>query len=233
MGAEADDDGFPTIENDPARGEPRLAGAALSRTEPDRTVRSVQGSPASVRRREPVNRNGSITGAVVRRIPAQPADRGTRARPASANPPAGLHGDYAGDLLYATLLEYGFAKGSYQARPDDGLTLVDCRISTRCTACRRKTSRCPRKSNVCRQFLSRRSRTCRAARIVALGRIAHESTLNGTGLAARRGAVCAWRDVSGRRDKALRQLSLLALQHQHAGLTPAMFRKRVAKVRAI
>src|SRR3984885_3875057 len=37
-------------------------------------------------------------------------------------------GDYAGDLLYATLLEYGFAKGVYQARPDDGLTLVDCRI---------------------------------------------------------------------------------------------------------
>ena len=30
-------------------------------------------------------------------------------------------GDYAGDLLYATLLEYGFAKGAYQARPDDGL----------------------------------------------------------------------------------------------------------------
>src|SRR3954453_15982052 len=37
-------------------------------------------------------------------------------------------GHYAGDLLYATLLEYGFAKGVYQARPDDGLTLVDCRI---------------------------------------------------------------------------------------------------------
>ena len=30
-------------------------------------------------------------------------------------------GDFAGDLLYATLLEYGFAKGIYQARPDDGL----------------------------------------------------------------------------------------------------------------
>src|SRR5438132_5989713 len=37
-------------------------------------------------------------------------------------------GDYAGDLLYATLIEYGFAKGTYQASPDDGLTLVDCRI---------------------------------------------------------------------------------------------------------
>src|SRR5512135_837640 len=38
-------------------------------------------------------------------------------------------GDYAGDLLYATLLEYGFARGTYQARPDDGLKLVDCRIA--------------------------------------------------------------------------------------------------------
>ena len=37
-------------------------------------------------------------------------------------------GDYAGDLLYATLLEYGFAKGVYQARPDDRLRLVNCRI---------------------------------------------------------------------------------------------------------
>jgi len=34
-------------------------------------------------------------------------------------------GDYAGDLLYSTLLEFGFAKGTYQAQPDDGLTLVD------------------------------------------------------------------------------------------------------------
>src|ERR1700728_3788560 len=38
-------------------------------------------------------------------------------------------GDWAGDLLYATLIEYGFAQGVYRARPDDGLTLVDCRIA--------------------------------------------------------------------------------------------------------
>jgi len=61
-------------------------------------------------------------------------------------------GDYAGDLLYATLLEYGFAKGNYQARPDDGLTLVACRISTRYAACRRRTSRCPRKSTSAGNF---------------------------------------------------------------------------------
>ena len=38
-------------------------------------------------------------------------------------------GDYAGDLLYATLLDFGFARGRYEARPDDGLQLVDCIIS--------------------------------------------------------------------------------------------------------
>src|SRR6478672_10494801 len=33
-------------------------------------------------------------------------------------------GDYAGDLLYATLAEFGFAKGAYRAHPDDELSLV-------------------------------------------------------------------------------------------------------------
>ena len=42
-------------------------------------------------------------------------------------------GDYAGDLLYATLLEYGFAKGTYQAQPDDGLALVAPTPSSRTT----------------------------------------------------------------------------------------------------
>src|ERR1044072_6515668 len=38
-------------------------------------------------------------------------------------------GDWAGDLLYATLKEFSFAKGEYDERPDDGLTLVDARIT--------------------------------------------------------------------------------------------------------
>ncbi|MBV8492515.1 MAG: uracil-DNA glycosylase, partial [Alphaproteobacteria bacterium] len=37
-------------------------------------------------------------------------------------------GDYAGDLLYAMLVRFAFARGSYRARRDDGLTLVDARI---------------------------------------------------------------------------------------------------------
>src|SRR5262249_48708706 len=38
-------------------------------------------------------------------------------------------GDYAGDLLYSTLAQFGFARGHYDARPDDGLALVDARIT--------------------------------------------------------------------------------------------------------
>ena len=37
-------------------------------------------------------------------------------------------GDYAGELLYATLIAFGFASGVYDRRPDDGLTLIDCAI---------------------------------------------------------------------------------------------------------
>src|SRR5258706_15775091 len=38
-------------------------------------------------------------------------------------------GDFAGVLLYETLLRLGFATGRYDARPDDGLRLVDCMIT--------------------------------------------------------------------------------------------------------
>lgn len=50
-------------------------------------------------------------------------------------------GDYAGDLLYATLLKFGFARGDYEARPDDGLKLVDCMITNAVRCVPPKTSR--------------------------------------------------------------------------------------------
>ena len=87
-------------------------------------------------------------------------------------------GDYAGDLLYATLLEYGFAKGVYQARPDDGLELVDCRISNAVRCVPPQNKPLPLEINTCRQFLSATIATMpRLRAIVALGRVAHESTL--------------------------------------------------------
>src|ERR1700738_5480104 len=87
-------------------------------------------------------------------------------------------GDYAGDLLYATLIEYGFAKGTYLASPDDGLTLVDCRISNAVRCVPPQNKPLPAEINACRPFLSATIGTMSGLRaIVALGRVAHESTV--------------------------------------------------------
>jgi len=87
-------------------------------------------------------------------------------------------GDYAGDLLYATLLKYGFARGSYQARPDDGLTLVDCRISNAVRCVPPQNKPLPAEINTCRPFLvATIAAMPRLRAIVALGRIAHDTLL--------------------------------------------------------
>ena len=87
-------------------------------------------------------------------------------------------GDFAGDLLYATLLEYGFAKGVYQARPDDGLNLVECRISNAVRCVPPQNKPLPVEINTCRQFLIATIAAMPKLRaIVALGRVAHDSML--------------------------------------------------------
>jgi len=87
-------------------------------------------------------------------------------------------GDYAGDLLYATLSEFGFARGRYQARPDDGLELIDCRITNavRCVPPENKPT--PLEIKTCRDFLTAAIEEMpRLAAVLALGRIAHETFL--------------------------------------------------------
>jgi uracil-DNA glycosylase len=87
-------------------------------------------------------------------------------------------GDYAGDLLYATLAQFGFARGHYDARPDDGLTLIDARITNavRCVPPENKPT--PVEIKTCRTFLETTIAEMAALRaIVTLGRISHESTI--------------------------------------------------------
>ena len=88
-------------------------------------------------------------------------------------------GDYAGDLLYDTLIRYGFARGSYEARPDDGLELVDARITNavRCVPPENKPTTTEIKT--CRSFLTDTiAEMPKLAAIVTLGRISHDSTLS-------------------------------------------------------
>ncbi|HEX7881232.1 MAG TPA: uracil-DNA glycosylase [Afipia sp.] len=94
-------------------------------------------------------------------------------------------GDFAGDLLYGTLIELGFARGSYEARPDDGLTLVDCRIgnAVRCVPPQNKPL--PAEINTCRTFMKASiDEMPRLRAIVMLGRVAHDSTLKTLGIRA-------------------------------------------------
>jgi len=91
-------------------------------------------------------------------------------------------GDYAGDLLYATLRKSGFAQGPYEARPDDGLMLVDCRITNavRCAPPDNKPT--VREIATCRPFLSAViAEMPRLAIVLALGRVAHDTVVAALG----------------------------------------------------
>lgn len=87
-------------------------------------------------------------------------------------------GDYAGVLLYETLLAYGFAVGTYGERPDDGLQLVDCRItnSVRCVPPQNKPV--PAEVQSCARFLEATlAEMPNLIALLVLGRIAHDSVL--------------------------------------------------------
>lgn len=91
-------------------------------------------------------------------------------------------GDWAGDLLYPTLISYGFAEGTYGARPDDGLRLRDCMVTNavRCVPPENKPT--AEEVNTCREFLSARIAALpRLTCIVTLGGVAHRSTVRALG----------------------------------------------------
>ena len=92
-------------------------------------------------------------------------------------------GDYAGDLLYRTLIDFGFATGIYAARPDDRLTLVDAAIANGVRCVPPENKPLPAEISACRPFLAESIVAMpRLAAIVALGRVAHETTVKALGL---------------------------------------------------
>lgn len=91
-------------------------------------------------------------------------------------------GDYAGDLLYATLKRFGFAKGEFEARPDDTLELAGAAITNAVRCVPPENKPIGAEINSCRRFLVP---TIAAlpdlAAVVTLGRIAHDSTVRALG----------------------------------------------------
>ena len=92
-------------------------------------------------------------------------------------------GDYAGDLLFATLARFGFSEGVYDARADDGLRLSGAIIlnAVKCLPPQNKPT--PAEIANCRPFFETQLAALPKVRvIIALGRIAHDATLRAAGV---------------------------------------------------
>lgn len=138
-------------------------------------------------------------------------------------------GDYAGDLLYATLIRLGLARGTYDARPDDGLELVGARIANAVRCVPPENKPLPVEFAACRPFLAAEIAAMTSLRaLFAIGRNAHEEILAALGLrkSARPFAHGARHDLPG-------GLALIDSYHcsryntNTGRLTPAMFEAAV------
>jgi uracil-DNA glycosylase family 4 len=92
-------------------------------------------------------------------------------------------GDHAGILLYKTLLEFGLARGRYDARPDDGLQLAGCRIvnAVRCVPPANLPT--PAETTICNRFLTMELQRMQNLRVaLALGVLAHAAVLKACGI---------------------------------------------------
>ncbi|MFN3370206.1 MAG: uracil-DNA glycosylase [Sphingomonadaceae bacterium] len=139
-------------------------------------------------------------------------------------------GDFAGELLYGTLLEFGLATGCYEARPDDGLALRGVIIvnAVRCLPPANKPL--PAEIHACRPFLEAELRSLpKLAAVLALGQIAHQSALKALG-----GRLPKHRFAHAAVHRLHSGLTLVDSYHcsrynQNTGrLTAAMFRDAVA-----
>ncbi len=109
-------------------------------------------------------------------------------------------GDYAGDLLYPTLVKFGFARGRFDRRPDDGLELIGCRITNavRCVPPQNKPT--TEEIRTCARFLVGELAALPALRaVLALGGIAHGAVLSALGQrkSAYKFAHGAWHALPG------------------------------------
>jgi uracil-DNA glycosylase family 4 len=94
-------------------------------------------------------------------------------------------GDFAGVLLYQTLIQYGFATGTYGADPADGVALRDCRVTNAVRCVPPANLPTPAEVTACNPFLTREMAAMPRLRVVlALGGVSHRAVLRARGLRA-------------------------------------------------
>ena len=133
-------------------------------------------------------------------------------------------GDYAGVLLYGTLLKFGYATGTYDARADDGLKLVNCRITNAVRCVPPENKPIPQEETTCRKFLIDEINAMpKLKTILSLGLISHNAVLKTLGH-----KISAFKFAHGAKHK-LGKITLLDSYHcsryntQTKRLTTAMF----------
>ncbi len=135
-------------------------------------------------------------------------------------------GDFAGVLLYETLIAAGFARGRYAARADDGLTLVDCMITNavRCAPPGNKPETA--EEAACRPFLAARIEALPNLKvIVTLGDVARRNVLRALGLKAAAGAGGHGARFAAGPYQVINSYHCSRLNTNTGRLTPAMFRQ--------
>jgi uracil-DNA glycosylase family 4 len=94
-------------------------------------------------------------------------------------------GDFAGTLLYQTLIKFGFAEGVYGADPADGVTLHDCRVTNAVRCVPPANLPTPAEITGCNPFLVQELAAMPRLRVVlALGGVSHKAVLRARGLRA-------------------------------------------------
>jgi len=141
-------------------------------------------------------------------------------------------GDFAGDLLYANLLELGLARGKYGANPKDGLELLGCRITNavRCVPPENK----PTTSEVaaCGAFLKAEVKALENLKIIlSLGRVSHEAVLKALAVRSRDAPFAhgAIHKLGEGKPTLIDSYHCSRYNTQTGRLTPAMFRQVVGQ----
>ena len=143
-------------------------------------------------------------------------------------------GDFAGVLLYETLLKLGFARGRYEARPDDGLELVDCMVTNavRCAPPGNKPE--TSEETTCRPFLQARLAALpRLKVIVTLGDVSRRNVVKALGLKASSAPGGHGVELQAGPYRLINSYHCSRLNTNTGRLTPAMFEAIFARARAL
>lgn len=141
-------------------------------------------------------------------------------------------GDFAGALLYETLIKFGFATGKFEARADDSLRLVGSVVTNavRCAPPGNKPE--TSEENACRPFLTKRIEALpRLKAIVTLGDVSRRNVLKALGLKASAGTPGHGSEFQAGPYRIFNSYHCSRLNTNTGRLTTPMFEELFARVR--